>query len=393
MDVKSQLLHAQIEQRGSSPTKKSEIVYHTTDNEIQYCDNVGAKAVVTKTGTQTLTNKTIDADSNTITNIENADIKAGAAIALNKLAATTASRALVSDGSGVITPATTTSTEIGYVNGVTSAIQTQIDGKAGLTSSNNFTDHQLIDNGKEIRFHETDANGSHYIAVKAPASVTATATLTLPDGDGDSGQVLSTDGSGVMSWISPLVNPMDAAGQIIYGGASGAATKLAAGTAGRILQTNNTSAPTWVGDVSFNMHRGTAQTGVNPNDSFVKITFNTSVIDTATGIDTTNNRYVVQSGHNGNYIFSSTIFIAGTNVLANKYGLALYKNGSFACYLGSYVFSSAGNSFTIGGSSVIVAAVATDYFEVFFYGAGNNSGSTLSTGATTTTFFSGFRIR
>ena len=45
------------------------------------------------------------------------------------LSTTTASRALVSNGSGVISPATTTSTEIGYVNGVTSAIQTQIDGK------------------------------------------------------------------------------------------------------------------------------------------------------------------------------------------------------------------------------------------------------------------------
>lgn len=42
----------------------------------------------------------------------------------------TASRALVSDGSGNITVATTTATEIGYVNGVTSAIQTQINTKA-----------------------------------------------------------------------------------------------------------------------------------------------------------------------------------------------------------------------------------------------------------------------
>ncbi len=76
-----------------------------------------------------LTNKTIDADLNTITNIEDADIKAGAAISLSKLAATTASRALVSDGSGAISPAATTSTEIGYVSGVTSAIQTQINNK------------------------------------------------------------------------------------------------------------------------------------------------------------------------------------------------------------------------------------------------------------------------
>jgi len=51
------------------------------------------------------------------------------AIALNKITALTVNRAVVSDGSGFISAATTTATEIGYVNGVTSAIQTQINGK------------------------------------------------------------------------------------------------------------------------------------------------------------------------------------------------------------------------------------------------------------------------
>ena len=41
-----------------------------------------------------------------------------------------ASRALVSDSNGDVSMTTITSTEIGYVNGVTSAIQTQLDAKA-----------------------------------------------------------------------------------------------------------------------------------------------------------------------------------------------------------------------------------------------------------------------
>lgn len=61
--------------------------------------------------------------------IVNADVNASAAIALSKLAALTVSRALVSDGSGFISVATTTATELGYVNGVTSAIQTQLNAK------------------------------------------------------------------------------------------------------------------------------------------------------------------------------------------------------------------------------------------------------------------------
>lgn len=65
--------------------------------------------------------------------IVNADIAASAAIAYSKLAALTTGRALVSDGSGFVSPATTTATEIGYVNGVTSAIQTQINTKLPTT--------------------------------------------------------------------------------------------------------------------------------------------------------------------------------------------------------------------------------------------------------------------
>jgi len=85
---------------------------------------------ITASSSDTLTNKSIDSDNNTITNIVNADIKSSAAIAFSKMENLTASRALVSDGSGDVSAATTTSTEIGYVNGVTSAIQTQLDAKA-----------------------------------------------------------------------------------------------------------------------------------------------------------------------------------------------------------------------------------------------------------------------
>jgi len=46
----------------------------------------------------------------------------------------TASRALVSDGSGKVAVSAVTSTEIGYLDGVTSAIQTQLNAKAPLAS-------------------------------------------------------------------------------------------------------------------------------------------------------------------------------------------------------------------------------------------------------------------
>lgn len=86
-------------------------------------------AVITANATQTVTNKSIDATTNTLINIDNSSIKTAAAIAVNKLAATTASRVLTSDASGFISASGVTSTELGYVSGVTSAIQTQVDAK------------------------------------------------------------------------------------------------------------------------------------------------------------------------------------------------------------------------------------------------------------------------
>ena len=45
-----------------------------------------------------------------------------------------ANRALISNGSGKIEVSSVTSTQLGYVSGVTSAIQTQLNGKAALKS-------------------------------------------------------------------------------------------------------------------------------------------------------------------------------------------------------------------------------------------------------------------
>jgi len=62
----------------------------------------------------------------------------------------------------------------------------------------------------EIRLFEDTDNGTDYIAIKAPAAVTSY-TLTLPTNDGDANQVLTTDGSGTLSWATPSgwsVNPL-----------------------------------------------------------------------------------------------------------------------------------------------------------------------------------------
>ena len=74
----------------------------------------------------------------------------------------TASRAVVSDGSGKIAISTTTSTEIGYVNGVTSAIQTQLDSKTSklVTTNRQTASYTLVlsDADKLVEMNVASAN-------------------------------------------------------------------------------------------------------------------------------------------------------------------------------------------------------------------------------------------
>jgi hypothetical protein len=80
------------------------------------------------------------------------------------------------------------------------------DGSAWRSESGTFVDVNgdvmtgalVMDNQQQVRFRETTANGTNFIAIQAPASVSADRTLTLPDvtgtlvSTGDTGSVTST---------------------------------------------------------------------------------------------------------------------------------------------------------------------------------------------------------
>ena len=88
--------------------------------------------LITASSTDTLTNKTIDADGtgNSITNIENANIKAAAAIDATKIA----------DGS-------VTSTEFQFINSLSSNAQTQINSKQATIDSSARLNANLVGDG------------------------------------------------------------------------------------------------------------------------------------------------------------------------------------------------------------------------------------------------------
>jgi hypothetical protein len=69
-------------------------------------------------------------------------------------------------------------------------------------SATTSTVNLIIDNDKEIRFREATANGTNYVSLSAPASLSADLTFTLPATDGTNGQALITNGSGVLSFTT-----------------------------------------------------------------------------------------------------------------------------------------------------------------------------------------------
>jgi hypothetical protein len=78
---------------------------------------------------------------------------------------------------------------------------------------------------KELRFYDTDS--SNYVGFNAPATVTSDTVWSLPAADGTSGQVLSTSGTGALSWASTVTV------------VSAPASSGAAGAAGQVASDSN----------------------------------------------------------------------------------------------------------------------------------------------------------
>lgn len=207
-------------QNNNPPSELGDLRYNSSTNKVELY-NGSIDPVVTENDVATLTNKTFTSPI----------VSPG-----------TPNVVIISDGSGALTQSSTSTTELSYINNVTSDIQAQLDGKqptiAILPIANGGTGQPSpsaafdalspMTTGGDIIYGGTSGTGTR-----------------LPNGT--SGQVLlSNGGTAAPSWGTVLTNPMTTGGDIIFADAGGVPDRLANGTVGQLLQSNGgTTAPSW----------------------------------------------------------------------------------------------------------------------------------------------------
>ena len=114
----------------------------------------------------------------------------------------TASRALVSDGSGKVAVSSVTSTELGYVSGVTSAVQTQVDSKTAklITTNRQTASYTLVlsDADKLVEMNVATANNLTIPLNSSVAFSTGTQILLAQYGAGQT-TIVATSGVTIRS--------------------------------------------------------------------------------------------------------------------------------------------------------------------------------------------------
>ena len=89
---------------------------------------------------------------------------------------------------------------------------------AVTTNGATFTGDVTLNAQSDLRFADSDS--SNWVSFQAPATIASNITWTLPSVDGTNGQVLQTNGTGTLSWVtsSGISTGKAIAMAIVFGG-------------------------------------------------------------------------------------------------------------------------------------------------------------------------------
>jgi hypothetical protein len=99
----------------------------------------------------------------------------------------TADRAVISNGSGALAVSTVTSTQLATVPNLAPIANPTFTGTINIAAQGS------------VRME--DSAGGEYAAFQAPTTLTASYIMTMPPNTGNAGEFLSTNGSGVLTFV------------------------------------------------------------------------------------------------------------------------------------------------------------------------------------------------
>lgn len=308
---------------------------------------------------------------------------------LNQLAVTlTASRATVTDAGGVLASSAVTSTELGYVAGVTSALQTQLNGKQAtitgaattVTTSDLTVSRALASDGSgKIEVSSVTATELGYVSGVTSAlqtqldgkqaTITGAAT-TITSSDLTASRALVSNGSGKVAVSTVTSSDLD----ILAGAAAAGLTStelqyVKEVTSDIQTQINNTAGRR--GAIAYRTTTQSIDTSADTN-----ILFDAEVYDTDSihSISTQTDLMVVPAGASKVRV-SAFVSWAANNAGVRR--IAIYKDGGYTPGMPKLLATSPSSSLAMQQtvSSAVISVVPGSFFAVVVY---QNSGASLN---------------
>jgi len=253
----------------------------------------------------------------------------------------TASRALVSDANGKVAVSAVTSTELGYLDGVTSAIQTQLNGKAPTSHASSDTTYGV---GTTSNYGHVKVTAGNGLSISSGAIAMAAASASAAGAITTGAQTIAGDktftGTLVLSKTTDMSGIADNGPALVIGGTR---------TSAHIEIDNN--------EIQAKSN-GTTVTGININTDGGAITL-------GTGGTTSNGNFTMNTGK---YIYGKA-YASATATAVSSLIIAKMNAGTASSAAGNLELGNTSILTNLKGSSVTITGNTTHTGHIYMNGS------------------------